>query len=135
MNRAYLDSLPEVRNKYGFQLKDDEKVVFTCKLAVFGTSQGAMLGGDNTVFALTNQRIMANNGRGVWCVSISDEDIAGYSLVNKGKFIFKERYALVMLKDLLAYGEDGELTLDGFRFYFSKRNEAAFDAIMQQVMQ
>lgn len=34
MNRAYLDSLPEVRNKYGFQLKDDEKVVFTCKLAV-----------------------------------------------------------------------------------------------------
>lgn len=59
MNRAYLDSLPEVRNKYGFQLKDNEKVVFTCKLAVFGTSQGAMLGGDNTVFALTNQRIMA----------------------------------------------------------------------------
>ena len=77
MNRAYLDSLPEVRNKYGFQLEDGEKVVFTCKLAVFGTSQGAMLGGDNTVFALTNRRIMANNGRGIWCVSISDEDIAG----------------------------------------------------------
>ncbi|MDR0979200.1 MAG: hypothetical protein LBL91_04635 [Lachnospiraceae bacterium] len=60
MSREYLDTLPEVENKYKVKLEEDEKVVFTIKLNMFGTEKDLLLGMD-PYFTLTNKRIVVDN--------------------------------------------------------------------------
>ena len=69
---------------------------FTANLALFGTAPGRFLGGDNSKLTMTNKRIIANNGVGVWTVDIAD-DIVSYEEINKGVLIFKEHYHVIML--------------------------------------
>lgn len=133
MSAAYLNSLPEVKNKFGVEIENDEKVVFFAKLNLFGTAPGRLLGTDNSEFTLTNKRIYANNGAGIWSFEIPD-DIVSYEVVDKGKFIFKEHYHLIMLNKTIAFGDGLSETLDGFRFYFKKNDEKKFGEIMNNLM-
>lgn len=133
MNTSYLNSLPEVKNRFGVDVEDDEKVIFAVKLNLFGTAPGRLLGTDNSEFTLTNKRIYANNGAGIWSFEIPD-DIVSYEVVNKGKFIFKEHYHLIMLNKTISFGNDLSETLNGFRFYFKKTDEKKFEDIMNNLM-
>ena len=45
MYTAYLDNLPEAKNKFNVELDENERVVFTANLALFGTAPGRFLGG------------------------------------------------------------------------------------------
>jgi len=44
MNTEHLNLLPELENKYGVDLRDGEKVVFTAELDMFGTEKDINLG-------------------------------------------------------------------------------------------
>lgn len=43
MNIEYLNSLPEIENKYNVQLEENEKVVFVAELSRFGTEKDRVL--------------------------------------------------------------------------------------------
>ena len=133
MYTAYLDNLPEAKNKFNVELDENERVVFTAKLALFGTAPGRFLGGDNSKLTMTNKRIIANNGVGVWTVDIAD-DIVSYEEINKGVLIFKEHYHVIMLTKTISFGENLSETMDGFRFYFKKKDGTVFAEIMNNLL-
>ena len=115
MNAEYLNTLPEVANRWGVELEDGEKVVFAAKLNVFGTEKDRMLGTDKSNFTLTNRRIIANNTIATWTVGIS-EDVASWGSATTGKFIFKSTIFRVLLNDEMEY-DYGKAKLNGFNFY------------------
>ena len=45
MNIEYLNTLPEIKNKFNIELQDGEKVIFTANLSCFGTETDRFLGG------------------------------------------------------------------------------------------
>ena len=108
MNVGYLDLLPEVDNKFNVELEKGEKVVFTAKLKVFGTETDRVLGGSNSRFTLTNRRIIADNGVGIWTVDIK-EDITGCTKIQEEK-------------------------MTGFHFYFKKSDIEKFEKIMSNIL-
>lgn len=132
MNIEYLNTLPEVENKYNINLKDGEKVVFTAMPSCFGTELGVMLSGFNPTVTLTNKRLIADNQVGLWTVDIA-KDIFSCSEVEGGKFIFKYDYILVKLNKTIIYN-NGKQKLNGFQFYFDKEDTEKFKDIMNHVL-
>ena len=128
MNRTYLNTLPEVENKFNIKLQDGEKVIFTAKPTCFGTETGRLLGSSNSKITLTNKRIIADNNVGVWTVDIA-EDIVDYTKVESGAFIFKSTYILVNLNKEIIFNNETE-KMKGFRFYFNKKDMVKFETIM-----
>ena len=112
MNITYLNTLPEVENKFNIKLQDGEKVIFTA----------------NSKITLTNKRIIADNNVGVWTVDIA-EDIVDYTKVESGAFIFKSTYILVNLNKEIIFNNETE-KMKGFRFYFNKKDMVKFETIM-----
>ena len=105
MNITYLNTLPEVENKFNIKLQDGEKVIFTAKPTCFGTETGRLLGSSNSKITLTNKRIIADNNVGVWTVDIA-EDIVDYTKVESGAFIFKSTYILVNLNKEIIFNNE-----------------------------
>lgn len=131
MNTKYFDTLPEVSNQYNVDLEDNEKVVFAAELSTFGTEKDRVLGSPGSSdFTLTNKRIIANNGVGVWTVDLSD--IVRCVKVESGKFIFKSVYFAVDLKMEMEY-DYGKQRLTGFHFYFKKDATAKFEEIINNL--
>ena len=128
MNITYLNTLPEVENKFNIKLQDGEKVIFTAKPTCFGTETGRLLGSSNSKITLTNKRIIADNNVGVWTVDIA-EDIVDYTKVESGAFIFKSTYILVNLNKEIIFNNETE-KMKGFRFYFNKKDMVKFETIM-----
>ena len=128
MNITYLNTLPEVENKFNIKLQDGENVIFTAKPTCFGTETGRLLGSSNSKITLTNKRIIADNNVGVWTVDIA-EDIVDYTKVESGAFIFKSTYILVNLNKEIIFNNETE-KMKGFRFYFNKKDMVKFETIM-----
>lgn len=132
MNTDYLNTLPEIKNKFNVELEPGEKVIFATKLSLFGTSEGGLLGLEDSRITMTNQRIMADNGKGVWITDIA-EDVVDMRRQEEGKFIFKGVYILVTLNKEVTYGM-GIQKLNGYRFYFNKKDMAAFEEIIKHMV-
>ena len=130
MNIDYLNALPEVKNKYKVYLEDNEKVVFTAKLSTFGTETERLLGNDSA-FTLTNKRIIADNGVGIWTVDIA-EDIVSCTKKEKKNWIFKFVYFAVNLNTEIVF-QDGTEKLTGFVFQFNKTDTARLEEIVNNV--
>jgi len=128
MNTGYLNTLPALANKYNVDLQEGEKVVFTAKLSTFGTEKDYRLGADDSKFTLTNRRIIADNGYGVWSVDILDDVVSCTKI--KSMLIFT--YFQVMLNKTVVF-DDGSLSLTGFNFYFKKSDTAKFESIMNSL--
>ena len=132
MNVEYLNSLPEEKNKFKVQLSDGEKVVFIAKGVIFGNETGRALGYDTKV-TLTNKRLIADNGKGVWTNDIAD-DFAGFSVVDRGKGLQKEHFVQVDLNKPLVCGDPSEyITVNAYAFVFKKKDEPRFLEIMEKV--
>lgn len=132
MNTDYLNTLPEIKNKFNIELEAGEKVIFATKPKLFGTSEGGLLGLEDSRITMTNQRILADNGEGVWIMDIA-EDVVDMRRQEEGKFIFKGVYILVTLNKEVTYGM-GIQKLSGYRFYFNKKDMAAFEEIMKHMV-
>lgn len=128
MNTGYLDTLPEIKNKFNVKLEEGEKVIFTAKLKVFGTETDRVLGGSNSRFTLTNRKIIADNGVGSWTVDIKD-DITDWTKIQSGKFIFKTTYFSINMNKEIVFN-NGQEKMSGFHFYFKKQDIAKFEKIM-----
>ena len=132
MNIDYLNTLPEVENTFNIDLQEDEKIIFTAKLRCFGTETDRFLGGSNSKITLSNKRIMADNTVGIWTIDIAD-DIVSYQKVESGRFIFKSAYILINLNKEVVFN-DGKEKLNGFRFYFNKKDILKFETIMHHLL-
>lgn len=130
MNTWYLDSLPEVENKYNVQLEAKEKVVLAVKLEMLGTEKGRMIGSDCN-FTITNQRMVIDNHAGVWTINIA-EDMAGCNKVKGGFLMFKYSYFAVRLNHTIVFDYEKQ-KLNGFQFYFGKEEEAQFEQIIKNL--
>lgn len=129
MNIGYLDSLPEVENRFGVELDEGEKVVFTAELSVFGTEKDTMLSGMETpYFTMTNKRILADNRVGIWTMDY-DEIVSFEKVEKKTLLFFKSVYFTVMLKEPLVY-DDGKQSLMGFHFYFKDKDMPKIEEIV-----
>ena len=126
MNMEYLSTLPEVINEYNVKLQDGEKVIFTAKLSTFGTEKDRILGLESK-FTLTNKRIFANNGVGLWTIDIAEE-IASCEKISSGWLIFKSTYFSVTLNSEMVF-DDGKQILTGFHFYFNPKDIEKFEEI------
>lgn len=132
MNTEYLNTLPEIKNKFSVELEPGEKVIFTAKPKVFGTESGTMLGMEDSRITVTNRRIIADNGNGLWITDIA-EDVADMRRQEEGKFILKSVYLLVTLNKEVAYGM-GIQKLSGYRFYFNKKDMETFEEIIKNMV-
>ena len=132
MNPDYLNSLPEEKNKFKAQLLDGEKVVFIAKNVVFGTEKQRLLGLDTKV-TMTNKRITADNGKGVWTIDIA-EDIVSCRVFDEGKGLNKSHGVAIDLNKQVVCGDKHEtITLTGYVFGFRKKDEARFLEIADKV--
>lgn len=132
MNIEYLNSLPEEKNKFKVQLGDGEKVVFIAKNVTFGTDVGRAIGWEAKI-TMTNRRIVADNGKGVWTINIAG-DIAGCQVVDRGKGLMKEHFVEVALKAPFVFMNGNEqITTGAYMFVFKKKEEARFMEIMDKV--
>lgn len=132
MNTEYLNTLPEIKNKFSVELEPGEKVIFTAMPKVFGTESGTMLGMEDSRITVTNRRIIADNGNGLWITDIA-EDVADMRRQEEGKFILKSVYILVTLNKEVAYGM-GIQKLSGYRFYFNKKDMETFEEIIKNTV-
>lgn len=135
MNIEYIDAMEEIQNKYGVELENDEKVVFTANLNTFGDERGISLGRFDSEFTLTNKRIIANNGVGIWTINIA-EDIVSCKKVDYKHFfgLIKGTYFAINLNHEVFYGEKGKQKLTGFQFYFKESNDIVkFEKIVNNV--
>ena len=132
MNTNYLDALPEITNKFDFALQEKEKVVFNAVLEMFGTEKDSLLG-MAPKFALTNQRILIDNGAGFWEIDIS-QDVVGCRKVEYNNLfgLLKGVYFAVDLNEKMDF-DYGKQSLTGFRFYFAKADIARFDDIINNL--
>lgn len=130
LHTSYLDTLPEVKNKYKVNLKPGEKVIFTSKLNGLKSDKDVFLGVDVKV-TMTNKRIISDSGKGIWVIDIAD-DVTGWKKGENGKGLMKEDYILITLNKEMAYGI-GVQTLTGYKFFFNKKNTETFEEIMRNV--
>lgn len=132
MNTAYLDAMPEVENRFQVELEQDEKVVFTAELSVFGTEKDQMLSGMETpYFTLTNKRMFADNRVGIWTAKL-DEIVSFEKVEKRMLFFFKSVFFTVMLKEPVIY-DDGRQSLQGFHFYFKEKDMPKIEEIVNNV--
>ncbi len=129
MDTQYLDSLPAIKNKYKVELQPGEKVVFAAKPWGFTSESGTLLGYDTSTVTMTNQRIIADNGQGIWFTDIAD-DVVDMRKVETGRFLSKQTYILVTLNKEVTYGI-GIQKLTGYRFHFHKKDMAIFEDIIR----
>ena len=132
MNTDYLDTMPEIKNKFKVNLQPGEKVIFTAKPWAFTTKSGALLGADDFRITMTNRSIIADNGQGIWTTDIA-EDIVDMRRMESGKFLTKEVYILVTLNKELTYGI-GIQKLDGYQFHFRRKDMAVFEEIIRHMI-
>ncbi len=119
MNTAYLDTMKEVKNKYKVSLEEGEKVVFTGKMAGLSTDEDGFLGADSFL-TITNKRILADTGAGVWIVDIAEDAVdMYYSTI--GKFLSKQEFIQVDLNKEMTYGI-GIQKLHAYRYHLNKRD-------------
>lgn len=131
MNTDYLDTLPEIKNKFKVDLQPGEKVIFTAKPWAISTKSGALLGADESRITMTNRRIIADNGQGIWTTDIA-EDVVDMRKQESGKFLTKEVYILVTLNKELTYGI-GIQKRNGYQFHFRKKDMAVFEEIIRHM--
>lgn len=131
MNTNYLDTMPEIKNKYKVDLEQGEKVVFTAKPWGFASDSGDLLGADNSRITMTNRRIFADNRQGVWITDIA-EDVVDMRKTESGKFLNKSVYILVTMNKELTYGI-GIHKLSGYQFHFKKKDMAVFEEIIRNM--
>lgn len=132
MNIAYLNSLPEEKNKFKVQLEEGEKVIFIAKNVTFGTDAGRAIGWE-TKITMTNKRIIADNGKGIWTIDIAG-DIASCQVVDRGKGLMKEHFVEVALKAPFVFMNGNEqITTGAYMFVFKKKEEARFMEIANNV--
>lgn len=129
LSEVYCEFKAELEEKYGIKFEDDEKIIFSAKPDTFGDERGQMLGLNDSKFVLTNKRMFAENGRGIWTIDIV-QDIISCNKVESKFIIFKSVYVLVKLNKEIYYGEDGKQKLNGFQFYFNKIDMEKFDKIL-----
>lgn len=129
INEVYIQSLQEVGNEYGIKLMPDERILFTAELAVFGDEKDHVLGTIGAKFTLTNQRIVADNGAGIWTIDM--EEITDFRKVQQGR-IFKSVFFAVDIDDWMEY-DNGKGRLKGFHFYFNKKDTAALEDLIQKL--
>ena len=129
MNFDYLDTMPEVRNKFKVQLLPGEKVVFTSKPWGFATDTGDILGADDSRITLTNQRLIADNGQGVWITDLREDVVDMRKMEAGDSFWSKEIFILVTMNKELAYGI-GINKLNGYRLHFGKKDMKTFENII-----
>jgi hypothetical protein len=129
MNIKYLDTLPEVANKYHVDLLEGEKVVFTPRPSMFGTEKDLLLGAKGMI-TLTNKRLIANTGAGVFTNDI--QEITGCTRVKEG-FIFKADYFLVTISEAVWFDNNKEY-LQGYHFYFKRSDAEKFEEIMNSLL-
>lgn len=132
VNESYAATLPAAENKYGVELLDGEKVLFAGKLSTWGDERDQSLG-MNSVFTLTDRRIIADNGAGVWTIDLK-EDASSVDIVRSGKWIFKTTCFAVNLKNSLTYN-DGKSVLNGFHFYFDKQDEKTVEVLIANLFE
>jgi len=133
MNINYLNSLSEIENKYNVDLQDNEKVVFNAELTIFGTEKGSSLchAGVIPKFTLTNKRMIADSGSGIWTSDIL-HDVVSCNKVEYGKWLFKSVYFLVTLNKEIIF-DDGKQKLNGFQLYFNKEDTTKFEEIINNL--
>ncbi len=131
MNTDYLDTLPEIKNRFKVDLKPGEKVVFTAKPWAFSTEKGDLLGADDARITMTNRNIIADNGNGIWVTDIA-EDVVDMRKQESGKFLTKQVYILVTLNKEVTYGI-GIQKLTGYQFHFHKKDMAVFEEIIRHM--
>lgn len=132
MNLNYLNSLPEEKNKFKAVLANGEKVIFTSKNVIFGTEKQRCLGWE-TKITMTNKRIIADNGKGIWTIDIAN-DITRYEKVESGRGLNKVRGIAIDLKSPVVCGDRYDLIIaNGYVFKFNKKDEARFLDIMRNV--
>ena len=131
MDTAYLDTMPEVKNRFKAELLPGEKVVFTAKMLGFFSDSDHLLGADKSRFTMTNRRILADNGQGIWITDIA-EDVVDMRREERGKFLMKEVYIKVTMNKEVTYGI-GIHKLSGYRFGFRKKDMAAFEEIIRRM--
>ena len=132
MNIEYLDTLPEVPNKYGFDLLDGEKAVFVTEIEIFGDDKDKHLGTD-CKFTLTNKRILINNGPGIWSNDIAEEIASCVKVADK--FIFKKWYYFAVTLNKEEDYDYGRQKLSGFHYYFKNSDIAKFEEIMNYLFE
>lgn len=133
MNFEYLNSLPEEKNKFKVQLGEGEKVVFISKGVIFGTETQRLIGFDTKV-TVTNKRIFADNGKGVWTIDIAD-DIVSCRVFDNGKGLNHSHGVAIDLNKQVVCGDPKDpVTLTGYVFGFKKKDEPRFMEIMNKVL-
>lgn len=132
MNTDYLDTLPEIKNKFKVNLLPGEKVIFTAKPWGFTTESGFLLGADDSRITMTNRRILADNGNGIWTTDIA-EDVVDMRKEERGNFWTKEKYILVTMNKEVTYGI-GIQKLTGYRFHFRKKDMTVFEEIIRHMI-
>ena len=136
MNMRYLDSLPEVKNDFGLELEENEKLVFVSKLSMLGTEKSKLLSaaGWDCFLYLTNKKLIVYNGAGLWTCDIA-EDLVSCEKIERRTLFFKPAFhSLAMLNKEIVYN-DGKEKLSGFEFYFEKGTDdmARFEEIMRRL--
>lgn len=131
MNTGYLDALPEIKNKFKVELEEGEKVVFIAKPYGFTSDTGDLLGYDKSKITVTNRRIIADNGNGVWITDIAD-DVVSMAYGEDGKGWNKTTFIEVKINKEITYGI-GIQKLNGYRFHFKKKDMAAFQEIISHM--
>ena len=131
MNAEYMDSLPEEKNKFKVPLEDGERVVFIAKNVIFGTETQRALGYETKV-TMTNRRIIADNGKGVWTIDIA-EDIVSCRVFEEGRGLNKSHGVAIDLNKQVVCGDPRDpITLTGYVFGFRKKDEARFMEIAEK---
>ncbi len=148
MNFAYLDSLPEVENVYGFRLEPGEKAVFATTINALGNSKGLRMSSGMTPppFTLTNRRILVKSdvvNNNIWSFDLNNIK-EFYRFDKKALKIFKtHHYKAVFIRPLSYMGRKNpydnssfanpivEHELPEIQLYFSKEDEPKIDEILR----
>jgi len=133
VNLAYLDSLPEVANRFKVDLEDGEKVVFTASLVVCDTEKRYALGIIGNEFTLTNKHIVIYTAYGLFTVDIKEDTADCVANKSKIKRLFNLDYFSINLNKEMIF-DNGKRKLKGFRILFNKRIDMTrFEKIMRNL--
>ena len=148
MNIQYLESLPAVNNIHNFQLEPGEKAVYVASILDLGNEKGIRLGRGmaKKPFTLTNRRIFVKTdvvSNDIWTFDL--DNIQELSRVDTVRLkLFKgHHYRALFRKPLIyrapknlydspsSYNKIVDHELPEARFYFTKDDEPAFEAILR----
>lgn len=82
---------------------------------------------------MTNKRIIADNGKGIWTIDIAN-DITRCEKVESGRGLTRIRHIEIDLKQPVACGDRYDpIIANGYIFKFNKKDEARFLEIAENV--